>query len=398
MPITTSIYGAAIATNILFNSVVSNFYHAIEQYKLPIQCPFKPDDLAHFSYEEYIGRSSISLKSGWGLSLDYGVLFFLSSPEWPADRHKSMPGEKITVTQAEALKIASNFVALTGLPPGKSLVFLTPEVEKARLPIIPFYKFSWDEPDKGMMSTAEVAVDSRNGAVVHAFFPVLVGQVARQHYVPPPDFTNNPFREPTNDPPPAQHEQELVKAMAADLRRWSARLGLPAGLAGEEAIRNDIVKWIRSPRPGQAAWDVHLRTPEGWELWFRDGALDSWLAPDRFYGWIETPDIQPMIGKWHMTERQAIQLVRDAVRDIKYQNPEMKLVLQPPESVQKPNVHGSLVIPRYFFEWQAKKVTSDRQYYFRSSIITAEVDAEQKKIKSLTIYFWEEGAPKIIYY
>ena len=42
-------------------------------------------------------------------------------------------------------------------------------------------------------------------------------------------------------------------------------------------------------------------------------------------------------------------------------------------------------------------VLLDHQYYFMSSRISAEVDAEHKKIKSLTIYIWEEGSPQILF-
>jgi hypothetical protein len=233
MPFETVIHGAAIATNILFNSVMSNYYHEIEHYKLDIQYPFKAQDLSCFMHHDFDDDNTLFLRSGWILRLSYGVLTSFDSPQYPADRHRPIPGEKITASQTEALTTTSNFVALSGLPPSTTLIFLPPKIEKAKLPSLPYYEINWDVPDEENASTVAVAVDGRDGKVVSACFFCLTHQLAIQHPFSNPDAdTNNPFSEPTNSPPPAETQQELVKEMTADLRRWASRLASRLALLG----------------------------------------------------------------------------------------------------------------------------------------------------------------------
>src|ERR1044071_3166164 len=101
------LHGSAACTNAVFTNSLPDFYGEIERYALPIVHPFKTESLTQFSYDEEMRK--VHLKPGYRIDMRFGRLIFYEAPGYPAERYRADPGDKITVSVAKALTIASNF-------------------------------------------------------------------------------------------------------------------------------------------------------------------------------------------------------------------------------------------------------------------------------------------------
>ena len=102
-----------------------------------------------------------------------------------------------------------------------------------------------------------------------------------------------------------------------------------------------------------------------------------------------------MAGKWRMSQNEAADLVRKTVNELGLGPKALEVLLQPPE-IQKPNLRPPPSVPRYLFEWQeVKRDVRDGARYINGRI-SAEVNADRKKLESLSVYIWEEGDDQIL--
>lgn len=392
MALSSFIYGFAIATNAVFTNVLPDFCREIKHYELPVECPFKAEELAWFCYNEEEKSYTIRLKSGWEIELNHGHLTYVTGPDYPADRYRPKTGDKCRVTLSEAMKIATNFVARAGLPDNLTWVHLRPEVEKAKLPIVPYYEFTWYSPHEEDSTSVEVAVDCRDGKIVFAAFWCLLGKLVAEHSKgQSPDRLRPPDEAPTEDV-----QIELVRQAVLDLKKWSAKLGLPGELLDEKTIRAGITEWIKLCDGAKTnSWEILVRSA-GWQLNFQEGKLIGWTAPDAFFDSESPPDLKQVAGKWQLSEKRAIEMVRNWIRELGLSHEGLKAIFQQPR-VRKPNLRGPPTVPRYHFEWLETKPLGKSGYRYGSIWITAEVDAERKRITHLSIYLAEKYSERILF-
>lgn len=379
MPISTIIYGAAIATNAVFISLAPTFYREIDHWHLPIKHPFDPSTLSRFSYREP-QAINLQLNSGWRLELVYDSLTSFYGPNYPPLRHRAKAAEKAVVMCDDALRIARNTVALSGLPESVTWISLSPEVEQPEMPFDTFYQFSWYRPDEDNTATVDVAVDCRDGSVGHLALYCLLSQLLEQHSLA---RTNSEI-----SPPPAEEiQREFAKQAAEDLHRWVARLPFPREFLDEDAVRRSIAEWYENGTNVEGKhWIAVLRSGD-WRLDFRDGKLFGWRTPDAFFDSPTPPDLQRFTGQWRMSENQALAMVRKNIHDLGIHHEALKVILEKPD-VLKPKLFGPPTVPRFLFQWQGGK-------RYLSSWIQAEVDADRKKVTRLEIYLWEEGTSRL---
>src|SRR6267142_3451623 len=131
MPISTIIYGAAIATNVVFINLAPTFYREIDHWHLPIKHPFDSSTLSRFSYREP-HAIDLQLNSGWRLELVYDSLTSFYGPNYPPLRHRAKPTEKAVVSCEEALAIARKTVALSGFRENVTWISLSPRSSDRR--------------------------------------------------------------------------------------------------------------------------------------------------------------------------------------------------------------------------------------------------------------------------
>ena len=174
-------------------NIAPTFYREIDHWNLPIQCPFKSEELKRFACQPSQEGYSLELRTGWLLSLDWGVMTSFDSPTIRNHRLRAKPGDRATVSLAQALAVATNLVARLGLPDNVTWVHLRPRIEKPRMPGCPYYEFTWPEPQEQDLDTVRVDVDCRDRSIVSAHFYCLYKQlVANVPATPRPRRKGNP--------------------------------------------------------------------------------------------------------------------------------------------------------------------------------------------------------------
>jgi len=82
------------------------------------------------------------------------------------------------------------------------------------------------------------------------------------------------------------------------------------------------------------------------------------------------------VGKWNMSEKEAIVLVQRATRQLGFN---MDNLFKHEPEVQKPNIRGRLIVPRFHFAW---KHVVDAQL---EKGVFAEVDANAGQLTAFGI-------------
>jgi hypothetical protein len=383
MPLNTLILGTAIATNALFVNLAQDATREIRRWRLPIPLPLEPAALNRFSSVEG-GDCTLRLKSGWRLSFWYGRLTAFASPASDRVRRRAEPGDRVAVTLHQALEIASNYVARAQLPATQTWVHLRPQVEEPRLPLSPFYELTWYRPDEENTVTVDIAVDCRDGSVAKMGLWCLLGRLPSEHKTGKP-------RVETSEPPPREVEARMVKSMADEVRKWGATLGIPGGLVQQPASQR-LVDWLKDGKDAAGEHWLAKVHAAGWELSFADGKLCGWKAPDAFFDSETPPDLERAAGRWRLSQAKAVALVRKYVAQVGLPRDRLGTALRQPE-VYKPKLFGPPTVPRFLFRWLEERSDAHGRPYL-NSMIEAEVDADQGRVTSLSIYLWREGTSR----
>ena len=82
------------------------------------------------------------------------------------------------------------------------------------------------------------------------------------------------------------------------------------------------------------------------------------------------------VGKWKMSDKQAIALVQTATRQLGFNIDE---VFNHQPEIQKPNIRGDVIVPRYHFTW--KRVIGAQL----EKGVFAEVDADSGRLVALDV-------------
>ena len=259
----TVIYGVAIATNAAFTNIAPMFYREISHWDLPIQCPFKPEDLKRFVYRVPERSYTLELKSSWFLHLESDVLISFDTPTYRNHHLRAKPGEEAKVSLKQALAIATNLVARLGLPNNVTWVRLKPEIGKPAMPGRPYYEFTWYEPQEQDSYTVRVAVDCRDGTIVSADFGCLYAEIFAKLPATPRPGEKFPPTATTNQPPPPDILQRQLQSMVADLRAWGPKLEIPEAFLNQDWIRQNIAVWCRIDQARQESQVGMRHTEQG---------------------------------------------------------------------------------------------------------------------------------------
>ena len=383
MPANTIIFGAAIATNAIFAALTPNLGQEIQRWALPISVPLQPADLERLNVTSPEDSACyLHLRSGWNLGFIYGTLTSFTAPDRTRPPTRSADGR---LGLADALIIASNCIARAGLSNTETWLNLRPEVEEAVPPLGWVHRFGWYRPDQEDEPTADVTVDCCDGAVVDMHLWCLRRRLLWAHHPAPP--------EPASNPPQPGARSALLTSMAEDLNRWSPRLGLGIGMESPTALDAAIVRWHEAWKDADGSHWITVVRSTGWELTFWDGKLRGWRAPDAFFDSEHPPDLRAASGRWRLSKRQAVALVRRRVAEMKIHHKGLDALRDEPETY-KPKLFGPPVIPRYHIEWQGFAPDAQGGHYLQAWI-EAEVDADRGKVTMLGIYLWHEGTSRM---
>jgi len=394
MPIPFILYGAVIATNFVFTNATEEFYREIDRLRLPVQYPFERESLTRFTYDTNAQEYTLQLKTGWQFYSSMSRIIWFESPDHKPHLQVSKSKNKKLIPLAQALEIARAFIGRTGMTTNEAWIYLEPKIQEPDQ-YTPYYEFDWSEPNKDDAATVSIAVDSQNGAVIYANLPSLLRKLLASSQSNQSLWLHQPGLQTAMSLPSAEIEQNLVAIMVNDLARFSDSLPIVARLENVAAMRRHIVTWRKiSDRHIPEYWTTVVEC-DGWKLGFRAGKLVAWTAEDAFFESERPPELNRVVGEWRLSEKQAIEMVRNMVGQLSLPPNSLNLLAKKPE-VLKPNVQGKLSIPRFLFEWQETKSSSATGFRYVSGHLTAEVDAQQGKIKRLSVYFWEEGDKQVL--
>jgi hypothetical protein len=136
---------------------------------------------------------------------------------------------------------------------------------------------------------------------------------------------------------------------------------------------NHLTRFFLADNGGWPHSEVQLTN--GWRFIYRNSMVNGYYAPDNLFNSDNRSIlIKEFLGKWKVTEEEAIELVRRTLAKLNYPTNFVHMEFKP--RVSKPAIPG---IPRYLFCWWLENEAHDDL----QSKVEAEVDADKRELKSL---------------
>jgi hypothetical protein len=251
--------------------------------------------------------------------------------------------------------------------------------------VVPHFRIEWPDPrssDDSMNINASVniEVDGEVRRVEKLWFSGFMGPRVPQLStgLPPPTI-----RRPPPQANPA-YAWALVPIVLRALDEYGQKLALPIP---RPLTTNQVARFFLADNEGWPHCEVELTN--GWRFIYRNSMVNGYYAPDNLFSSDRRQIlIKDFIGKWRMTEPDAIKLVKNTLAKLNYPANLVHTDFQP--AVRKPAVPG---IPRYSIAWWYK-INPDADDL--QSKVEAEVDADRGELKSLYYddkSYWNQPPP-----
>ncbi len=280
----------------------------------------------------------------------------------------------LKLSKDEALQLARTNILKLGYSLKETFTDQEPEVEMpARIGtnIVPHYQFRWKDPVFGR-TVVKIEVDGGR-RLIHEMR--LLSLYFRRD---PPNIAVEPI--PLNPRPPITTgtSNDFLAVALPKISEFAKKLELPLKLPVTQA-QVDKIEFV-DPRS-----DVRVRLSSGhWFVWAR-GVIVEFCAPDTVYG-RQPPTIDPVLrpleeylGKWRLSEGDAIELARRSIRNLGYADEEFPTRQKP--VVTKPEQVGDYIVPRYSLRW----LTNDVNTGGTVALVRTEVDADRGQLKWLQL-------------
>jgi hypothetical protein len=337
---------------------------------------------------------TVGFKGGWNFSFRNGYVSGFEGPhsyiglQAPEQAYKFYGDLKIS--KNEAIALARTGIRKLGIP--LEAVFAEQEpavrgpftVETANgVKTVPHYIVVWTDPrdvDESQSYSVQVEI---NGSTT---------QIERLDVSNKNLDRSPPFIAVT--PPPAkdnwpqanlEYARLLLPVVLLEVDKYATRLSLPIK---SKFTTNQVERFYLCDNGG---WPhSELTFTNGWRFVYRNSVVNGYYAPDVFFSSSQKGIlIKDYIGKWNMTESDAIAMAR---KEIKKFNCPTNLfhVDGPPDSVIRPHTTGATVIPRFLISWD--KLNQNHDDLLATACV--EIDADKKIVKSAYFdhkSFWGHG-------
>ena len=381
----TAQYSNAVIVALL--PYVSDYAHRLN---LPVPHPVTAADVVHASVLPWldkdgcIGGAGIGVRGGYGFTFQFGYINSFGGPHsfYNARNPEDVPkfyGE-VKMSKAEAVALARDALTKLGIP--LELVFAEQE-PSIRLPVVDGntvarYFIEWSDIWP-LCTSVKVEIDAGRKTVERVDFTSL------NLHRPSPRVAVVP---PSSSPPASRVNPEYAARLAPVVLRavdeYARKLSLPVP---DLLSTNQVERFILSDEPGGPVGSLKLTN--GWWFLYRNSTIQGFYAPGSLPGLRPFHNrvlVKDLLGKWNLTQTQAIQLVARTLAKLNYPTNVLRLDFEP--RVVKPAIPG---IPRYNFEWthtppSRHSETEGDVDYRPDWSVWAEVDADKGELKELRYY------------
>jgi len=334
-----------------------------------------------------IAGGGIQITGGWHFGFQFGYMDSFASPHayfGLQDPHE-VPKYFGTVrmTPDEAVALARATIKKLGIP----LEYVFAEQE-ARIPpletvgtnVVPRYRVQWVNPVGGTSAEVEVNADVKRVESLLLRSPNLERPPPKVSLVPPAGNGFVPYRPPKLNP---EYAWKLIPIVLRAVDDYGAKLSLPVP---RPLTTNHVARFELHDNGG---WPhAELELSNGWRFVYRNSMVNGFYAPDNLFNNDRKPKlVKDLLGKWNMTEQEAVGLIRRTIAKLNY--PTNLLCMDFKPQVTKPALPG---IPRYSISWLAENEAHDDL----KCKVEAEVDADKRELKSLYydhVTYWNHPPP-----
>jgi len=369
-------------TNLILVAILSHCTDFANKLDLPLNLPLAKNDVKAFQILNTFPslHATIVLTNSHSFDFISGHVMAYRSPlaieaglGHPDTNHW---GRKPTMNKEEGLAFARQSVKKLGYSLEDLYMDLDPKVEG---PFgYPNYTFTWYEPNAGDSPSVEIEVNCADKQIVqfHAYelIPIhdpepdipglkeLAQEDRRRQLQRIPGLENNELAK----------DDERVLAALSKIKSFvqTLELSIPPPDSPEHVSRAQISFGMVLPRLSiqltngyRFSYDMDKKTV----LSFDDGKPFFNGRPVR---------LRNYVGKWKMSDKQAIALVQTATRQLGFNIDE---VFNHQPEIQKPNIRGDVIVPRYHFTW--KRVIGAQL----EKGVFAEVDADSGRLVALDV-------------
>ena len=381
----------ASLSNAMLVAMMPYVSEAAKKLELPVLQPVTIQQVVHCGIVPYLdseggwGGFGVELDSGYGLGFRYGYLDSYSSSN--AYFSLQNPDEiprfvgPVRMTQAEAVHLARDTLKKLGIPLEKVFAEQEPLVTpppKTRTGIVPRYRVQWSNPQGGQSVDMEINADAKKiERFVFGFNPNLRRPWPKIEITP-----STRSKSPGVNP---EYAWKLIPIVLRAVDDYGNKLGLSIP---KPLTTNHVARFKISDNGGWPHSELELTN--GWRFIYRNSMVNGFYAPDDLFslaGERRPMLIKDFVGKWNMTEKEAIALIRRTLAKLNYPTNLVRMDFAP--KIHKPSVPN---IPRFDFWWWCENETKESLV----SKVEAEVDADKRELKSLYFdnkAYWNKPPP-----
>ena len=380
-------------TNAMLVAMLPQVTDVAQKLDLPVQLPITQERVLGSCPVPYVDSYGeiptwfVRLKEGCWLGFAYGSFCSFESPHsyYALQNPDEIPkyvGE-CHITQGEAIKMARDALTKLGIPLEYVFAEQEPKVDpphQTSFGLVPHYLIEWLEP---YSSGAAVKIEVNGGKKRIEWIDIFLNENLRR---PWPDFGVKPeLRSSYSNKENSAYAEKLVPIVLKAIDDYGEKLKLPIP---RPLTTNNVGTFMFGDNMGRPHCVITLTNH--WKFIFRHNMVNGYYAPDNLFDFRwkgQRTLIKDYVGKWNLTETQAIQLVAKTLAKLNYPTNLVRMDFAP--KISKPGVPG---IPRYSIWWWCPNEAHDDLV----CKVEAEVDADKGELKSLyfeNTAYWGQKPP-----
>lgn len=373
-------------SNAVLLAVLPYISNVAERLDLPVVRPVTAEHVVHCSVlPNRRVAAEIGVSGGWVFAFDCGFVNTIQSDHaysvlQDPDEIPQFYGQ-LNMSKAEAIELARDSLKKLGISLEAVFADQEPHVNgphRFGTNLVPHYEIQWPDPRGGIAAGIEINGQVRRIERISFASKILERAPPKVAVVPPrdPRFSVLPRINP-------EYVRQVIPIVLRAIDDYGQKLSLPVP---RPLITNHVARIRVQENYGGPYIEVELTN--GWRFLYEHDMITANYAPDNLFStWSKPLPVKQLLGKWKLTELEAIALVRATLAKLDYPTNLIHMDFEP--QVNKPGVQG---IPRFMFSWS---YSLEGDSMVRSAVI-AEVDADKGQLKSLYYgnqAFWGRKPP-----